>query len=308
MQAPFDSTAPRATDRDRAKRAEADGEALGERLGALVVHAEQVAMTVAQGVHGRKRTGPGETFWQYRPYDVSDAATDVDWRRSARSDGLFVRDAEWEASQSVWIWRDASPSMTFASHKKLVTKSNRADLLTIALAALLLRGGERVGLLGHEERPASGRGVLERFASHLLLEGDAGDSLPDAVTLPRHAQMVLIGDMLADPERLRRRIAAYADRNVRGLLVQVLDPAELDLPYRGRIRFAGMEGEGEELINRVESLRDRYRGRVDAHRDSLRQIARITGWTYLLHATDKPPEQALLSIYEALEHGSRRRR
>lgn len=296
------------TDRDRAKRAEAQGEALGERLHALIVHAEQVALTVAQGVHGRRRIGPGETFWQYRPYDVMDAATDVDWRRSARSDSLYVRDTEWEAAQSVWIWRDASPSMSFASHRKLPNKMDRADLLAIALAALLLRGGERVGLLGHEQRPASGRGVLERFSSHLLFEQDAGESLPDAITLPRHAQLVLIGDMLADPELLHRRVAAYADRNVRGLILQVLDPAELDLPYRGRVRFAGMEGEGEELLNRVESLREGYHGRMNAHRDALRQIARTTGWTYLLHSTENPPEHALLSLFEALEHGAGRNR
>lgn len=294
------------TDRERAKRAESQGEALGARLQALIVHAENVALTVAQGVHGRRRIGPGETFWQYRPYDVMDAATDVDWRRSARSDSLYVRDTEWEAAQSVWIWRDRSPSMDFASHRKLPKKADRADLLTIALAALLLRGGERVALLGHEERPASGRGVLERFASHLLFEKDAGESLPDPITLPRHAQIVLIGDMLAQPEDLHRRIAAYADRNVKGLVLQVLDPAEMDLPYRGRIRFTGMEGEGEELLNRVESLRDSYKQRMTSHRDALRQIAKTTGWTYLLHSTENQPEHALLSLFEALAHGAGR--
>ena len=164
-------------------------------------------MTVAQGVHGRKRTGPGETFWQYRPYNASDSARDVDWRRSARSDGLFVRDAEWEASQSIWIWRDASPSMRFASHRKLATKSGRADLLTIALAALLLRGGERVGLLGHEQ-PA---GIRPRRSGAFLEPSAVGTGRrrkPARRGHPAaHAQMVLIGDMLTDPDHLQRRIA-----------------------------------------------------------------------------------------------------
>lgn len=295
-------------DLERAKRAESDAELLGERLEALIVHAEQVALTIAQGVHGRRRIGPGETFWQYRPFDERDSARSVDWRRSARSDALFVRDTEWEAAQSVWLWRDASPSMDFASDRRLTTKGDRADLLTIALAALLLRGGERVALLGGQNRPASGRGVLTRLAGSLLLGTEEGRSLPDAVNLPRHSQVVLIGDMLADPEELRHRIAAYAARNIRGVMFQVLDPAEETLPYRGRIRFTGMEGEGEELLNRVETLRPGYQARLAAHRDALRQIARLTGWTYLIHGTDKPPEHALLSLYEALEHGQGRMR
>jgi uncharacterized protein (DUF58 family) len=295
-------------DLERAKRAESDAELLGERLEALIVHAEQVALTIAQGVHGRRRIGPGETFWQYRPFDERDNARDVDWRRSARSDALYVRDTEWEAAQSVWLWRDASPSMDFASDRRLSTKGERADLLTIALAALLLRGGERVALLGGENRPASGRGVLTRLASHLLFGADDGRSLPDAINLPRHSQVVLIGDMLADPEELRHRIAAYAARNVRGVMFQILDPAEESLPYRGRIHFKGMEGEGEELLNRVESLRPNYQARLEAHRDALRQIARLTGWTYLIHVTDNPPEHALLSLFEALEHGQQRMR
>lgn len=284
-----------------AERKEAEAERLGERLPGLLVRAERVAMTIAQGVHGRRRVGQGETFWQYRPYAVGDAARDVDWRRSARSDALFVRETEWEAAQSVWLWRDSSPSMAFSSAGAFPEKGDRADLVTIALAALLLHGGERVGLLDRPDPPGFGRSTLTRLATSLLLERQAGESLPDARTLPRHAQVVLIGDMLSEPDLLRRRIAAYADRGISGVIFQILDPAEEALPYRGRIRFSGMEGEGETVLDRVESLRERYFGRMSQHRQALQDIARLSGWRYLVHHTDKAPESALLSLYEALD-------
>jgi len=84
---------------------------LAAKLPALLVEARRVASTVAQGTHGRRRPGPGETFWQYRSFEQGDSATLVDWRRSAGSSHLFVREREWEAAHTVWIWLDLSPSM-----------------------------------------------------------------------------------------------------------------------------------------------------------------------------------------------------
>ena len=81
----------------------------------LLVAAERVAATVAQGVHGRRRVGQGEAFWQFRQYQPGDAAARIDWRESAKSQRLYVRETEWEAAQSVWLWRDASASMDYSS-------------------------------------------------------------------------------------------------------------------------------------------------------------------------------------------------
>ncbi|MFC7551412.1 DUF58 domain-containing protein [Pseudoroseomonas wenyumeiae] len=100
-------TVPRAT----ALRAEA----LGARLPPLVVAAERVAATVMQGVHGRRRAGQGDAFWQFRPYTPGDALNRLDWRQSAKSDRLFVRETEWEAAQSVALWRDAGETMRWSS-------------------------------------------------------------------------------------------------------------------------------------------------------------------------------------------------
>ena len=88
---------------------------LAGTLPALMVAADRVAATVIQGVHGRRRVGQGDAFWQYRPYRDGDSASQIDWRQSARSRHLFVRETEWEAAASVWLWRDASPSMQYAS-------------------------------------------------------------------------------------------------------------------------------------------------------------------------------------------------
>lgn len=281
-------------------------EALGDRLPALLIEAERVAAVTAQGTHGRRRIGLGETFWQYRPYDTRDQAHTIDWRRSAKSDALFVRETEWEAAQSVWVWRDGSPSMRYRSHKSLATKRERADLLLLAISALLLRGGERVGLLGGSGPAGIGRTALRRMASEVLLTEGSNNDLPDPIDLPRHAQIILFGDFLTDTEAARQRISAYADRRIKGVICQVLDPAEETLPFKGRVRFSGLEEEGETLISRVETLRQSYGQRLDALRDSLREIARHTGWLYMTHRTDHSPEAMLMAMHQALARSPRR--
>jgi len=264
----------------------------------LLVAATRVAATVAQGVHGRRRVGQGETFWQYRQYQPGDAATRIDWRESAKSQRLYVRETEWEAAQSVWLWRDASPSMDYASSRDLPTKRARADLLTLALAALLLRGGERVTLLGTGVAPSHGRAVLSRMA--LQLERESNSGMPVIERLPRYAQIVLLGDMLAPLPETEKLVASYAATGLKGHLLQVLDPAEETLPFDGRIRFEGLEQEDSLLIARVETIREQYVTRLAQHRAGLAAIARAAGWAFATHRTDKPPHTALLALYTAL--------
>jgi uncharacterized protein (DUF58 family) len=274
-------------------------EAAAASLPPLLVEAERVAATVAQGVHGRRRVGTGETFWQFRQYEPGDAATRIDWRESAKSQRLFVRETEWEAAQSVFLWRDASPSMDYASSRGVTTKRVRADLLALALAVLLVRGGERVTLLGSGLPPSHGRAMLDRLAL-LMARGGAGDSLPHFEQLPRHAQIVVLGDLLSPLPEINALVGRFAASGLRGHLLQVLDPTEETLPFNGRIRFEGFEREDAILIARVETVRDAYVDRLARHREGLAAIARSAQWSFATHRTDRPPHTALLALYAAL--------
>ena len=285
-------------------------EALAASLPPLLVAAERIAATVVQGVHGRRRVGPGDTFWQFRRYQPGDSRQRIDWRQSGKTDPLFVREMEWAAAQSVWLWRDGSPSMRYRSGPNLPEKGERADLLTLALIALLMRGGERVALLGSGVLPATGRAALNRMALLLTRAGTGGvlpvDSLPPAEHLPRHAHLVLIGDFLSPLPALEASLRQFAERGVNGHLLQVLDPAEQTLPFLGRIRFAGLEAEGETLLSRVETVRLDYQERLRRHCEGLAAIARTFGWSFAATSTDRSPQSALLALYLRLSAGSRR--
>ncbi len=277
-----------------------DAEHAAGKLPAIMVQAERVAATVAQGVHGRRRVGQGDTFWQFRRTQPGDPAHSVDWRQSAKSRFTFVRENEWDAAQSVWIWRDTSASMNYRSSADLPKKQERVAVLALALASLLVRGGEQVALLGTGAPPSNGRAVINRLADHMALEREPGTSLPALEPLPRYGRLVLFGDLLSPVDEIEKIVRGFAARGVTGHLVQVLDPAEETLPFRGRVRFAGMEGEGDALIGRVEMVRDDYAALMRAHRTALSDLARSYGWSFATHHTDKPPESALLALHQYL--------
>jgi uncharacterized protein (DUF58 family) len=279
-------------------------EALGSRLPPLLVAADRVASTVAQGVHGRRRVGQGDSFWQFRRFVSGDPLARIDWRQSAKSgrgapEGWFIRETEWEAAQTVSLWRDASASMRWRSRQVPVEKRDRANLLLLALASLLLRGGERVMMMQPDARSVTNRGGLDRLVAQLGTTDDS-NGLPPAVRLPRHGTVVLFSDFLSPLDDIRALIGRFAAVPVTGYLLQILDPAETALPYQGRVRFRGMEQDGDALIPRVESVRDAYAERLKAQQDGVAAICATAGFGFGVHRTDHPPEMALLTLYQAL--------
>jgi uncharacterized protein (DUF58 family) len=197
--------------------------------------------------------------------------------------------------------------MRYRSAANLPEKGERADLLALALVALLMRGGERVALLGSHALPATGRAALNRIALLLTRAGGLpADSLPLPEPLPRHAHLVLIGDFLSPLPALEASLRQFAERGVSGHLLQVLDPAERTLPFLGRIRFSGLEAEGETLLSRVETVRLDYQERLQRHCDGLAALARAFGWSFATTATDRSPQSALLALYLRLSAQARR--
>jgi uncharacterized protein (DUF58 family) len=278
--------------------------ALARHFEDLVVVAKEVAASVLHGVHGRRRAGQGETFWQFRPFDAGEAATRIDWRRSAKDERLYVREREWEAAHTVLVWIDRSASMAFSSALALQSKADRAVVLGLAIADLLVRGGERVGLAGLLP-PVAVRDVVERFAEAMLHDerrpGFAATELPSTLNLPRNGRAVLVGDFLCDPAELQRLIVACSGRGGRGHLVMISDPVEDAFPFSGHVELVDAESRASLRIGEARMFRDAYLGRLEQHRDAIRAAARARGWSFTLHRTDRPATEALLALRGLLE-------
>jgi uncharacterized protein (DUF58 family) len=281
-------------------RAAAEG--LTGGLPPLLAEAEHLALTVILGEHGRRRVGLGDEFWQYRPSRAGDEARMIDWRRSARSDGHFVREKEWQAAQTVEVWVDRARSMDFASRPDLPTKEHRARVLALAVAVLLNRGGERVGLTDHDVPPRSGRVQMLRLADALTRATDTGDyGAPVLRGMPAHARAMLVSDFLARFDEVEAQVLEAADHGIKGVMLQVLDPAEEAFPFDGRTVFESVGGTLRHETLKASDLKGRYLARLAERKDRLAQLARLTGWQYLTHHTDTSPQAALLWVFGALE-------
>lgn len=280
----------------------ARAETLGQALPALLAEADHLARTVMLGEHGRRRAGQGDEFWQYRPAHAGDAARSIDWRRSARSDAHFVREREWQAAQSVTLWVDRARSMGFSGARDRPAKADRAQLLALALAVLLLRGGERVGLAGGDA-PKPGRAQVVTLAARLEQPDPSDYGAPVAAGLVPHGRAVFLSDFLGPLDGLEKALTEAAERGVTGLLLQVLDPAEEDFPFDGRTIFESMGGGLRHETQSAGELRSRYLARLAERKDRLQVLAGAVGWHYGCHHTGQPAQAGLLWAYRALEGG-----
>lgn len=269
----------------------------------LLAEAERAAASI-WGVHGRRSAGSGETFWQYRHAQPGDSLGSIDWRRSGRSDELFVRETEWETAQSVFLWPDESASMQFSSKGVRTTKGRRAAVLALAAAILLERGDERFALMRDDAgRIMQGRTGVDRLSNFLSLPVGvrAETGTPPEVSFTMGSRALFLSDFFGDLDALSKALSSAVARRVRGMLVQVVDPVEEAFPYSGRVLFESIGGGLRYDADRAESLRDAYRDKLEARRAALRDMARQAGWTFAIHRTDTPPTPALMMIHQTLQ-------
>ncbi|MEO0636916.1 MAG: DUF58 domain-containing protein [Pseudomonadota bacterium] len=262
----------------------------------LLVEARRVANTVISGWHGRRRRGVGENFWQFRPFADGENPARIDWRRSARDENLYLRDREWEAVHTVWLWADGSPSMRYQSGGAQTSKQERALVLALAMAEVLARSGERIGYLG-AGAPITHRQAAERLAAKLPRVDTIHFEQPDVSSLRPHSDVVIVSDFLGPLDKTLHLIDELASRRVRGHLVHIIDPAEERFPFTGRTDFIDPERGVKLTAGRAESMSEEYRKRFTARQEALHQAAVRRGWSYIRHHTDKPASQVLVALH-----------
>jgi uncharacterized protein (DUF58 family) len=296
---------PRRSDNEEVaiKAAVGKSRKLAARVPRLILEARRVAATMVHGLHGRRRAGPGENFWQYRRFNNGEPAQNVDWRRSARDDHLYVREREWESSHTIWLWPDLSPSMDFSSNLTEWTKLDRALVISFAMAEVLVQGGERVGI-PDLMRPTASRNIIEKMAQNFIHDSTAKPSLPPNFSPAPFSEVLLLSDFWSPIPDFRRIIGQLAANGARGHVVQVVDPAEESFPYSGRIEFIESEGLGSITAGRAEAWRNDYQALLANHRAALRAECEQIGWSFTVHRTDRGPTELLFAIHARMEAGA----
>ena len=180
----------------------------------------------------------------------------VDWRRSARSDAVYIRENEWESANTLWVWANTGPRMDYKSHLSTVTKLDRAQIIATAMAVLAMRGHERIGALGSPRAAANGRMALLRVAEWIAEKRDT--PIPQSNGKQKRAAIVLVSDFLDPIPDMQRSLTLLAEAGLKGHVVQIADPAEETLPFDGRNEFLGLDTSSTYLARKTENLRAAY--------------------------------------------------
>jgi uncharacterized protein (DUF58 family) len=269
------------------------------------MRAEKVAASLMHGEHSKRRAGAGEKFWQFRPYDASDRPQDIDWKQSAKGRHVFVREKEWQTAQRIMFWCSAAAGMEYSSNPALLTKHETGLVISLALALLMTRAGEHVAALGNRQSGRSGL-AIQSLAENLLGKADFG-TLPDAAALPGNASLVMVGDFMGPLAEIEHCFAALEGRTRQVILIQILDPAEIELPFEGRglFRAPGLEGHAPIRIDHIGDIRAQYQKRIKAHCEALETLVRRYGWLYALHRTDHDEQDLVSALWDYTQGGRR---
>ena len=298
--------AERATTREEVKtvaRASGTSRLAAANMPRLVLEARRIAATVIHGLHGRRRAGSGENFWQFRRFVSGEEARRVDWRRSARDEHLYVREHEWEAAHTIWIWPDRSPSMAFCSNLGRQSKLERTLVVGFALAQVLVEAGERVGVPGMV-RPTGSRAIIDRMVNAFLHDPLERTSLPRLFAPAPLSEIVLLSDLWSPIEEIRTTLTHLSATGAQGHLVQIVDPVEETFPFSGRVEFWEPEGFSEITAGRAENWRADYEARIARHRAEIRAEVDRLGWTFTIHRTDRAANDLLLALHARISQGT----
>ncbi len=282
----------------------ADAEQLAGHLPALLLKAEQIAATINVGQHGRRRVGTGEDFWQFKSYSTGDERSQIDWRQSAKRGEMFIRQKELESSENAWFWVSESPTMQFKTEASNFSKLEYAKLITLALCVLLNKADENVGILGKMEKAAHGSAHLETLTDALLADDitDTQEALK-ASSASAKSKIILFSDFLQPIDELQMQISQMAANKSKGAFIHIADPAEVTLPYTGRVSFLNMQGEPAVDFKRVENIKEDYLEAFKAHQNALIALAKKFDWRYKFLTTEQSPASALGNVFHILTEG-----
>jgi uncharacterized protein (DUF58 family) len=273
------------------------------KLARLDLTARLVVEGFLTGLHRSPYHGFSVEFAEHRQYMPGDPLRHLDWKVLAKSDRKYIKQYEEETNLRAMLLVDTSASMGYGSHG--ITKLDYARQLAAALAYLMLRQNDAVGMFafasgqGEQIPPRSTMGHVRPLL--LLLERltpggttDFASSLHSlAERMTRRGLVVILSDLLDEPDRIEQAIHHFRHRKHEVLVFHVLDPQEVSFNFEREAVYVDMES-GARVTTRPQELRSDYRARVGEWRDRIRQYCVEKNAGYVPLTTDQPYDRALL--------------
>lgn len=236
----------------------------------------EIAEYLSFGTYGKRKKGNGDDFWQFRQLSLGESANKIDWRRTAKTNHVFVKEKEAQNPKRFQFWVDSRPAMHWTSDPKIAPKSVCAQTLAIGIFLSLRKIGQYPSFLGQTSNPNSIDEILG-------LTNNLGKSAP----APNKAgEVLLMSDGLEAIEIWHNRFAQIKSRGGKPLLVIVQDPLEHSFEISGRVQFQSIDGLNQKiLIDDCGSIKRQYLARYEDHFRALRELANKMEVALFFHVT-----------------------
>ncbi len=271
----------------------------------LDLQARLVVEGYVSGLHKSPYHGFSVEFAEHREYVPGDDIRHVDWKVWSKTDKFYLKQYEEETNLLTYLLLDTSESMGYASEGN-VTKLQYAQFVAAALAYMILQQQDSVGLAIFDDavrrylRPGGQPSHLKELF-HLMdvsparEKSDVGVILDDlAERFKKRGVVVILSDLLDDPARILAGLKHLRHRRHEVIIFHILDPAEVDFPFRDTTLFKGMEGLPD-VLTEPHALRKAYQEELSAYLDTLKKGCRMIDIDYVPMRTDSPLDISLSS-------------
>jgi uncharacterized protein (DUF58 family) len=264
------------------------------------------AQNISKALHGSgcrplNRRGHGMDFYEARDFNPhGDDRRRINKRLSEKAGKNIVVDRQIEIPQHVYIWRDPSETMNYASKAQSITKRTAADIMAIGLGKHLVSNEDAIGIMNGQGTFRSSRTVAGLAHQLTNLSFITGKIPSPGKRLPRDSVVILLSDFasfVSDPAVLDRSFDHLVGQRLQGHIIMVLDPQEIDFTFKGAVEFQSMDQQQKMKFGKAESLRDAFRERIHAHIEWVRETGLKHGFDFTLQRTDKPLHEGLLPIF-----------
>ena len=270
----------------------------------LELRARALVDGISAGRHKSPKHGFSVEFSEYRNYTPGDDIKHLDWKVMARTDRPYIKKYDAETNLRAQLLLDKSRSMAYKSSPDGMTKADYAATISATLAWFLMTQGDAIGITTFAEGPgeylppSNKPSHLKRIFGVLEKTPDGTGTDVDGV-LKRVAEMqhkrglfVLISDLLVPIDTLESRLSTLHARGHDVAVIQVLDRAELELPFSGTSQITDLES-GKSIPIDTATEAEHYKKRFEAHQAAIHAACGKSGIDHHVAITDSPLEPVL---------------
>jgi len=238
-----------------------------------LVKARDLSDKLSFGIHGKRKRGLGNVFWQFKNYQHGDELKLINWKKSAKADEIFVRENELEMAQTFYFYIDTSLSMSYALNEKLLTKGDYATILTLALSIILINAEEKIIFLNTLERKTMTLATIEQLEPSLTANNFNLINLEENIlSLKNHSVLIIASDFLDDITKIRHILELAEEKNIKVLFLAIYDHAEIYFPFKNRILLNFLEEDNEQLFEKAKTVKEIYLKRFTEHQQQIKDL------------------------------------